>query len=387
MSRGAACLLLAASTLLATPAFVSGQLQSIPTEIVTAQGGLSGDQKAQIEKFVTDNVKGLSGDAKAMRESRVTLLGPLTGSQIGLPFRSEYSETLLKSLPELARAGGPKGVNAIVILGEVATTKSLELVEGLLEANEPAIRFAAATAINASFEQVRTKTPSLAAERVRSSLGKLATRLGTEQDALVCDALVRATLTASRINQSGYEQLRGVAIDGLSKTLTERVASGSVTLKDTAMMQAILRAGLAFRDELAIEERNRGVTGNGSKLSAAVIRNIATFAGESLAMAARMIKDPETSPTADADDAARERATKDRAVIGQLAGTAQAAVYLAGPLLEIRQLTPSSVNLGTVAREAKNESDALFLTTVNEIAGPGGVLGKSFGINRAFKLP
>ncbi len=388
LSRGAACLILSAASLMVMPAFVSAQLQTLPTEIVSSQGGLSSEQKAQIEKFVSDHVKALSGEAKAMREARVTLLSPLTSVQIGLPFRSEYSESLLKSLPEIARGGGPKGVNAILILGEVATTKSLDVIESLLDASEPAVRFASASAINASFEQVRAKSPSLAAERVKSSLAKLAARLGAEQDALVFDSLVRASLAAGRINQSGYEQLRGIAADALSKALAERLAAGTVGAKDAAMLQATLRAALAFRDELAIEERNRGVAGNAARLAAGVLKNVTSFAGEALALSARMIKDAEINPAADADDAARERATKGRAVIGQLAGTAQSMVYLAGPLMENGPLTPSNVNLGAVAREAKNESDARFLTTVTELVGPGGVLSKApFSISRTFKLP
>lgn len=388
VSRGAACLILAAASLLIAPGIASAQLQTLPAEIVSAQGGLTSEQKTQIEKFVTDHVKGLSGEAKAMRESRVTLLSALTGPQIGLPFRSEYADALLKVLPEIARSGGPKGVNAILILGEAATTKSLDVVESLLDAGEPSVRFAAASAVNSSFEQVRTKTPSLAAARINSSLTKLAGRLATEQDALVFDALVRSTLIASRINQSGYEQLRGVALDALSKALADRLGTGTIGAKDAAMLQATLRAALSLRDDLAIEERNRGVAGNGARLSTGVLKNITTFAGETLALSARMIKDPEINLPADADDAARERATKGRAVMSQLAGTAQAVVYLAGPLLESGPLTPSSVNLGSVAREAKNESDARFLTTITELVGPGGVLSKPpFSITRTFKLP
>jgi hypothetical protein len=223
---------------------------------------------------------------------------------------------------------------------------------------------------------------------VKSSLAKLAARLGAEQDALVFDSLVRASLAAGRINQSGYEQLRGIAADALSKALAERLAAGTVGAKDAAMLQATLRAALAFRDELAIEERNRGVAGNAARLAAGVLKNVTSFAGEALALSARMIKDAEINPAADADDAARERATKGRAVIGQLAGTAQSMVYLAGPLMENGPLTPSNVNLGAVAREAKNESDARFLTTVTELVGPGGVLSKApFSISRTFKLP
>lgn len=388
IGRGAASFLVAMTTLVGMPSISSAQLQTIPADVVAAQGGLTGEQKAQVEKFVNDHVKGLSGDAKVMREARVTLLSPLTASQVGLPFRSEYSEAILKSLPDLAKGGGPKGVNAILILGEVATTKSLDVIEGLLEAGEPSVRFAAASAINSSFEQVRAKTPSLAAERVRTSLGKIATRLGTEQDAVVFDSLVRSTLSASKITQSGYEQLRSIALDGLSKALADRLAAGTVGAKDATMLQATLRAALALRDELAIEERNRGVAGNGSKLSAAVLKNIVAFAGESLALSARLIKDAEINPSADADDAARERATKGRAIIGQLAGTAQSVVYLAAPLMESGPITPSSVNLGSVAREARNESDARFLTTVTELVGPGGVLSKPpFTVVRTFKLP
>ncbi|MDX2118003.1 MAG: hypothetical protein SFY96_07470 [Planctomycetota bacterium] len=372
----------------AAPAAVA-QLQTLPPEVITAQGSLAPDQRTLVEKFVADAAKGLSGDAKAIREARVTLVTPLTQPQVGVLFRTTYSEQLAKILPDLVNAGGTKGINALIIAGETATARMFDLAEEQLAARETAMRFAAVSSLGAGFEQARTRTPGVPVERIRTAVTKLATRLGTETDSFVVDAITRSILSAARNSQTGYESLREFALDALVKGMADRLASATtITNDDAAMLQALLRAGLAARDELAVDERNRGVAGGISRLSSAAVKDLATLGGEMLALSARLIKDPDLNPAADAEDVIRERAKKSRALIGQIAGTAQAIITLAGSALQSTFTNPAGANLATVATEGKNESDARFLTTVADLVGPGGLLSKQpFEITRTFKLP
>jgi len=387
--RLAAAFTLGIASLVALPTISLAQLQTLPAEVIGSQAQLGTDQKSQVKTFVESAFKGLSGDAKALREARTTLLAPLLETQVGLSFRTEYSQALTPGLAELAKTGGTKGVNAIVILGEVATSSSLEVIEGLLESTDAGTRFAAASAIGASLDQVRTRTPVLQESRLTGgTLAKLAGRLKAENDQIVLDALTRAMIAAGRVNQPGYESLREKALDTLAVSLTERlIGENSLGNQDLTALQSMLRALVAIRDELLVEERNRG--NGGTRMKGATLEHLAIFAGESLALSARLIKDPAIAPaiaTAEADEGVS--ALKARTLIGQISGTAQASVYLIGPLLERGPVGQSSVNLGSLPSQAKNESDARFLTAISELVGPGGTLSKDpYAIKRAFKLP
>jgi len=187
-----ACLLLLA----AAPGEVAAQL---PSSMLQASGRLDAAQQRTLAEFVqaeTDRL--VEADPKAVSTAKRNLLAPITRRESTRIFRLAYAGELVPRLDEIIEdpdAPMSARINARRIAGSLATDESVPILEGGLDAESEAIRYAAALGYMRAFEAIAADRHALNLRlRVPEMLGNLERAAGAESSPFV----LRAALDAIR---------------------------------------------------------------------------------------------------------------------------------------------------------------------------------------------
>lgn len=366
-TRTLAALLVAAAATAWSPVAL-GQ-EGLPPDVVSSTTQLSGPQRETVRGFIGTHAPNLSSsDPTTLIRSRADLMGPLQGSDVGVSFRTAYSEELDKVLQPLVTSDTDLiAVNALRLAGELSTRQGAALLEKALASKKITVRYAAIAGIDRTFQNLARTAPAMNVDSARDLARKLDPILRGESDASVFDVAVRAVMAAGTLDRDGWGNLRDDAMGILAPAVSDRFQKLGAAAAAPSMMQSLIRACGAGRDALAITG-GRPLSTDSQKLAAGM-------GGDALAYAQRLVKAKVFANVA-AEDAEADQQAKiqARTTLSDLAAVGFATVSFAndglgGPALPSRPLAE-------LLRTATAQDDARFLENVREIIGPEGAMTK-----------
>lgn len=306
--------------------------------MITSATPLNREQTSQISTYIAAHIADLRSDEpERISTARSRLLAPLERRGIGVPFRLAYSNALCPELEPLASAE-PEivAVNALRLLGEVATDRATNSLQTALDHPSPGIRYTGVYGLIRMYEAITAESPAVAPERCQALIGRLGEMIRNDPDPWILDACVRALIAAGAIDKPNFEALRAAAYTELASSVADRVRLLPMEEDGVDRLYFILRSTVATRD--ALSDRR--------SLSSGAARAVADLGGNVLAFAAARID--------------RGRLPDDeRRLLVSLVSSSQATVFFAaGAIMPDRPTPPVPPALGDLVRERR---DADFL--------------------------
>lgn len=272
-----------AAALSLAPLGVARAQNELPAPTIQSTS-LSDAQKQEIATYAAAGLELFKSENWTdARRGRDQLLLPLSDASASVAFRLEYSRLLTETLRTASQAGQPdiRRLNALRVLGSIATAQTTAPISDQLADPSPAIRFMATQAAAATFRALATASPALPsgdAARLVTSLSRLAE---SEKDVMVFDGAIIAIVEATKVEQSGYAELRDAAFTRLAQSVGARIRALPTEEQNEAMISAILRAGIAARDGLSIAR---------TQASGPVAKELAGFGGDLIAYVLKRTK-------------------------------------------------------------------------------------------------
>ena len=332
------------------PAFA--QTDRLPEEVVTTIV-LNDSQKQAIADFTTAHIARLSAqEPQTVAKARAAIIEPLGNARVSAATRLEMSRVLADRVGQLA--SDPReivAINAIVIAGELATAPATQVLVSALNDQRPAVRYQAAYGLGRTFESIRTSAAAIRADRVVSLLDTLQSRLASETDGLVVDALVRAIIDAGRIDKQDFSQVSAAAVTSLSKGMAASIKRQGNAVAQGALIDAYIRAGSGIRDILASQ-----------RLPDPAVKSAAELGADLIAHAVRVVEQ-KALPTQDPGVRAR---------YARLAAVGETVVLFVGNRLD-PTLGFSSRQIGEKLQQGTTGGDAAFAIDARGIGGANGL--------------
>lgn len=363
--------LLVAAALGWSPAALAQQDVLAP-DIIASTTPLGGPQRDAVKAFVAKRAGDLSSvEPAVLIRARSELLAPLQDSNVGVSFRSAYSEELERVVAPLA--GDDRdliAVNALRISGELATARGAAIAQKSLASKKVPVRYAAVAAIGRTFENLARTAPAMDAGTARDLARKLDPVLRGETEAHIFDAAVRAVMAAGQLDRDGWGSLRDDALGILAPAVSDRFQKLGPAAPAPALLQALIRACGGVRDVLAVA--------SGRPLSADSQKLAAGLGGDALAYVRRLMQ-AKVYPTIvpEDDEAAQQAKAAARTTVADLAAVAYATVAFANDGLGGPALPAATARaLPDLLRTARAQDDAKFLESLNDLIGTGGAITK-----------
>lgn len=229
---------------------VAGAQEPFPAETLSAST-LTAEQHQQIEAFLDEVVAGLaSGEAVEIMSARRAAQRELTSAAVRVPFRLEFATIAAPKLAPLTKSDNDLvAINAIYVLGDVAAGQTAVTLLDALKDEREAVRYAAVVGLEKTFTASNPVLPRRDIDVLRR---QLAVAFGAEKSSKVVGAYVRTLRSAADPQRGTSPDMRDIAISLLGTTFADRVAKlpAGEGAADPAMMDAMLKAGGALRDEL-----------------------------------------------------------------------------------------------------------------------------------------
>jgi hypothetical protein len=330
------CAVLLVSAALAAAAPALAQPGSLDPTAITAQAPSEAQQQA-IREYPSAPLRDLgSDDPAAIRAARARLLEPLQNPQASVRFRQLYSDAIAPALARNAEGKSDRAsVNALRILGELATPAAIDALEARLADPRLAVRYAAVAGLERSLASIRVTSPAITQDRVNQTIAKLGERLAAEADPDVAGVLTRALGTLFAFERAGFDNVRPLAISTLAAQFRAKLP-GLKEAPGRAMLPAMLTAAVAARDAL---------TNSRLPLTDTSRKDAAEVQGHAFAYVFRAVRNGELNDQPDA-----------RAIAAQVVAAAEAGITVASG----NKLQPLS--LADSLKAASAEADRDFST-------------------------
>lgn len=355
---------------------------TLPANVVTAAGTLTGEQREMVKAHVARFAADLKSDkAETVQKARAEILIPLQEANVGVSFRNAYASELKPIIDPLVRSDSDViAVNALRIAGKLAHRDAASALDTGLKAQKVAIRYAAMAGVGDTFDALARSAPAIDINAAKQLVRGLRPILAGEADSNIFDAGVRALISASVVDRDGWGSLRDDAISELGQVISDRIQKLAKQPADSTMMQALIRGVSAGRDALA---------GGGKRLGENTQKSAAAMAGDALAYVQSLVQ-AQHFPVIQANDAENVQAerTAARVAPANLASVATTSIFFANDGLGGGQLPQAQLDLSQLLRSAKSADDAKFLVGVRDLIGPNGALAKppfGFEANRFLK--
>lgn len=217
----------------------SGQVDPLPDPCNVA--ALSPDQTQQIDLYVSKRIDDLgSDDAMSRERARRELLTPLRRPCISVTFRLGYAKAAQPGLEQLASTSDDEvAINALMVLGELATSSSISSIQSQTSDSRLAVRYAAIVAMTRSFAAARSRAPALTDSQTNAAVSHLADRLAEESNTQVVDAIVRSLLAAAAIDRDGFSSTQQAALAALSSHIGERLRQADDANRPVLMLSSM----------------------------------------------------------------------------------------------------------------------------------------------------
>jgi hypothetical protein len=266
-------LVVVAALALCLPA-LSARAQGDPLPDPCKIAGFTPDEQQQIATFTENRLRLLGGEDQIARErARKELLSPLTRPCVSVAFRQLDRAAMIDDLTTLAGAGDDGiAITALVVLGELADDSARQVLQQYTADPRPAVRYAAIAALSRTLRAVNTYAPALDPGRATEIVAHLATRLTEEEDPQIVDLLTRALITGAAISRDGFAETASRALAALADGVGPRLRAASPEARPVVLLSALR----------TLEAMNSRLVGAGN-VPAEIARNIAAFAGETLA--------------------------------------------------------------------------------------------------------
>lgn len=303
------CAVLFVSAAVAAAAPALAQPGSLDPAAITAQAPSEAQQQA-IREYPSAPLRDLgSDDPGTVRTARARLLEPLQNPQATVRFRQLYSDALIPSLVRHAESKSDRAsVNALRVMGELATPAALDALEARLADPRLAVRYAAVAGIERSLASIRVTSPAITQDRVNQTIAKLGERLAAEADPDVAGVLTRALGSLFGFERPGFDNVRPLAISTLAAQFRAKLP-GLKEAPGRAMLPAMLTAAVAARDAL---------TNSRLPLPEASLKDAAEVQGHAFAYVFRAVRGGELNDQPDA-----------RAIAAQVVAAAEAGITVA----------------------------------------------------------
>jgi hypothetical protein len=283
---------LAACALLLSLGAPTALAQSELPPAVIQSTTLNDAERAQAEQYAAAALELLKSQTwSESKRGRDQLLRPLENTNASVAFRLAYTRVLV---PDLERQLAPANpdltrINALRILGSLATAQAAAAIEPHLADKSPSIRFMAASAAGTALRSLSTGSPALPSGDAVRLVNRLDRQLQTEADPLVLDGLVVALIDATRVEIANYTELRDTAYQKLVTTMSARVQSLPTDTTDEQLLATLLRVGVAARD---------GLIGRAA-ISQSLTRDLAAYGGDLITYVVRRAKAGTLPPAGD----------------------------------------------------------------------------------------
>jgi len=282
-------LLILGAALLISPAGTASAQADLPAPIIQSTA-LTDAQKQEIASYANAGLALFRSDTwSEARRGRDQILLPLSDAGVSVAFRLEYSRLLTDAMKAAAAKGQPdvRRLNALRVLGAIATAQSTGPIADHFADTSPSIRFMAAQAAGSAFRALATSSPALPSGDAVRLVNGLAKLVASDADIMVFDGAVIALVEATRVDQSGYGELRDAAFTQMAQTVGARVRAMPTDTTDETLVSAVLRAGIASRDGLSIAR---------TQASDAVSKELAGFGGDLIAYVLRRAQSGQMPP-------------------------------------------------------------------------------------------
>lgn len=349
-ARRAAVLALAVAALAASPALA--QVDQIPADIVRAQAGLTPDQARSLADYIGRHSGKLDAqDPQDIKADRSALIAPLAEADASPSFRLEYSRAISGKLEQLAKNTRESvAISALVIAGRLGTDNGVAIAESQLARPEPAVRFAAASALATTIDALKRQSPAIQPERIDRTIEIVGKAIDAETDPSTLDALVRALVAAMEVDRPRFETVRSAATVTLASHLGQKVQALKGDAVDDVYNMVLVRAATAMRDALS--------TARSGAMPIESIKAVATYAGDLLAHIVRQAKAGTIGNSPADDDPTRQSAV-------QLASVAQSVAYFA---LTAAGANPEAPKLADFLKSGRVDDDARFADGLAQLA-------------------
>jgi len=255
---------------------------ALPPEIITASD-LSEAQKESLRRFVDLHKAGLAGEASEVKRARNALIEPLQSNTISVPFRLEYARVLIPLCRPLATGQRElNAINALRLVGELATSTGLDLLTDSLADKRDAVRLMAVKGFGATFSAIERTNPAIPnKDQAIRVLGTLKTNIEKETNPQVLEAYTLSLQAATRIPTAKLADVRAEAI----KVLSQSIGSKARAATDGKFDSAFRRAANAARNALTNQN-----AANEPALPDDIFREAGALGGDLLALVHRRVK-------------------------------------------------------------------------------------------------
>lgn len=327
----------------------AAQVASVPDAVITSATSLSPAQIAQVQQVVDQDLAELISDnPETASAARNRILAPLEKPGIGVPFRLAYSNQLCPQLERLAVGENEVvAMNALRILGELATDRSTNTIEPAIDHAGSDVRYTAVYSVGRVFDAVATESPAVAPARVRALIDRLAELIRNETEPTILDVAVRAMITAGSIDKDNFQDIRAHAYTQLSQAASDRVRTLPMEEDGVDRLTFMLRASVAIRD--AINDA-RSLSPEAAKAGSA-------FGGDVLTFAAARVQRGDIS-------------AEERELLNALSRNSQANNYFAASVVDagVTLATPTQLpDLTPDGGDVARNDDAFLRAAVEEV--------------------
>jgi hypothetical protein len=351
--------------------FVGGQAlaQDIPDAIRTKVTPLDEAETKVVQDYVEAHSKNLqSTDPQLVKKDRDALLQPLEKADTSVPFRITYDKFLIpKITPMMTSSTEMIVINGLILAGDLATDKAVDLVMSKAGDKAPAVRYQVGYAIVRVCRAVHDSQPAVNPNKLPDVLTDLEGRIAQEKDPQVLDAFIRAGLAAAKIDNVQNQAISAVA---------KGVAKAAKNLNNPAGQkeaEALLRA--ADQLQLILAQ----AAGRGVPVNATTAKEAAEMGGVLIARVVRMVEKKQLPQQA--GDPLRD-------ACAQLVSAAQKLIQFSGQALQpggdfqIKDKDGKAIYLNESLKLGTVKGDATFVQDAQLLIGPGGMLSKP-----PFELP
>ena len=327
---------------------------------------LSPEDRQSIRHFTSAHLELLAtGSAPEMRRARRALQEHPRNRAVSADFQMFYSEVALPGLSELAgQEDRTRAVVALQIIGDLGTPEAVELLEQYLDSDDATLRFATVFGYRSTFLTLENPSSVLRGREIIPMIRTLRARIEAEPNPLVLDMCVRAMMTAIRIGDAAGGILGDIALEDLTKAVSNRIYTLGPGEGDALVFGPCLKAARDVRVKIF----NRAIQAGG--LNSDLAKSAGGMCGDLLGYVFRRVR-ADALPVAAADDP----------VVRDARALEMAAVRLAVGLLtvckdklEVGSLDHHVPELAPLIRSGTAQGDAQYIRLVMDVIGDGGLL-------------
>lgn len=188
---------------------------------------ISSQQTSEIEAYAQGFLTDLESDAPDRnRRGLDGLVSPLTVSGSSVRFRLAYAQALQPTLERMidnAELTVRQRIMAMRLAGELATDRSVRLIEPMLDSDETHLAMFAAFAAEIAFAASDTTNPTMNAAAAEGLVRELAQLIPEENDSLLVGARVRALAQAMELTDEPLARVGTMATAELARRAAEHL--------------------------------------------------------------------------------------------------------------------------------------------------------------------